>query len=316
MTLVSDVGLVIHYLSWFVSIASMFVAGIYLRPTDLKLALRRYKLITKAILANALIIPLIGLALFFTVPMSAAVSSAFLLVTFSFGVPLSVNFLKVLRADVPFVTVLVFVLALTTSITMPLLLDLFLPVSFSIARSFFIVLLYIIVFQLAPLLVGLAAGNSQFIRSKLLRPLALVVLGSSAALFSLIGLVAIVGIALNWSTVLRIAGNGGGPISLIVILTIASLGVGWILGGPVLIDREVLAVNSALRNYPIGLLIATSVFSNNVIALAVAVFAAVMLLTVFVFSRIISRTLKFIHGHSSQIKATDQPASGKFDQKT
>jgi hypothetical protein len=88
------------------------------------------------------------------------------------------------------------------------------------------------------------------------------------------------------------AGRGVGPAGLMAVLTVTSLGVGWVLGGPKLIDREVLAVNSALRNYPIGILIATSVFSNNIIALSVVVFAAVEVLTVFVFSRIIPRFLK------------------------
>jgi predicted Na+-dependent transporter len=313
--LASVIFLVIHYLSWYVSIASMFVAGLYLKPRDLKLALQRYKLITKAILANALIIPLIGLALYFTVPMPPNVATAFLLVTFSFGVPLSVNFAKGLRADIPFVTVLLFVLALTTSVTMPVLLDLFLPVSFSIARSFLIVLLYIVIFQLAPLLFGLAFGNSQVIRRTVLRPLGLVTLAATIALFSLVVFVAIAGIVLNWNTVVMVAGRGLGPAGLVAVLTASSLGVGWLLGGPILIDREVLAINSALRNYPIGLLIATSIFSNNIVALAVVVFAAVMVFTVFVFSRIISRILRLTRAQRPPISATEAGASGGASQK-
>jgi BASS family bile acid:Na+ symporter len=257
----------------------MFVAGLYLKPRELRGAFKEYKLILRAVLANAVIIPLFGLALYKLVPLPASEATGFLLVIFSFGLPLAVNFAKSVRGDIPIVTVTIFALALVSSITMPLLLQFFLPDRFSIAKSFFFVLLFIILFQLAPLIAGLAVSESQFVRKILLRPLALI---TGTVGIVLLGLVVIVGLAV-------ISVIGVLPPVLVFILTLFSLGVGWILGGPALINRKVLAINSALRNFPVGLLMATSIFSDTEIAASVAVFAAIMILTVLVFTRLVSR---------------------------
>ncbi|MFI5419497.1 MAG: hypothetical protein ACHQ1H_00870 [Nitrososphaerales archaeon] len=140
-------------------------------------------------------------------------------------------------------------------------------------------MLFIILFQLAPLIAGVAVAESQIVRKIILRPLALI---TGAAGVVLIGLVVIIGLAV-------ISVIGVVPPALVFILTLFSLGVGWILGGPTLINRKVLAINSALRNFPVGLLMATSIFSDTEIAASVAVFAAIMILTVLVFTRLVSR---------------------------
>ncbi|MFI5419809.1 MAG: bile acid:sodium symporter family protein [Nitrososphaerales archaeon] len=274
-----EVAIIVRYLSWFVLAGSMFVAGLYLKPRELRGAFKEYKLILRAVLANAVIIPLFGLALYKMIPLPASEATGFLLVVFSFGLPLAVNFAKSVRADIPIVTVTIFALALISSITMPLLLQLFLPGRFSISKSFFFVLLFIILFQLAPLIAGVVVSESQIVRKILLRPLALI---TGAAGIALLGLVIVVGLA-----VISIIG----PVApaVVFILTLFSLGVGWILGGPALINRKVLAINSGLRNFPVGLLMATSIFSDTEIAASVAVFAAIMILTVLVFTRLVSR---------------------------
>ncbi len=273
-----DVSVVIRYLSWFLLAASMFVAGLYLRPRELGAALKQYSLLGRAVLANSVVVPLIGLGLYFITPMSADIGVAFLLVTFSFGVPLAVNFIKTIRADVPFATVLVFALAAVTSITMPILLYFFLPVSFSVVKSFLAIILFVTLFQLLPLILGLALGDSQTVRRKILRPLAII---TAACGIFLIGLVIIIGLAL-------IAFVGIWPILAMITLTLVSLGVGWVFGGPKLINREVLAINTALRNFPICFLLATTIFIDTKTEVGIAIFASIMLLSVFGFSRLIS----------------------------
>jgi BASS family bile acid:Na+ symporter len=274
-----DAGEVVRYLSWFVLAASMFVAGLYLKPNELRMALKQYRLLGRALLANAVIMPLIGLGLYFITPMPPSIGTAFLLVIFSFGIPLAANFTKSMRADVSFVTVLIFGLALVSSITMPLFLDLFLPATFSIARSFVFVLLFITLFQLVPLLIGLVFGDSQTIRRLLLRPLAILTAGAAILLIGIVVLIGFVGIAYV----------GVWPPLAMFVLTLASLGIGWIFGGPTLTNRKVLAVNTALRNFPVGFLMATSIFSDNRIAIGMAIFSMMMILMVFAFSRLISR---------------------------
>jgi bile acid:Na+ symporter, BASS family len=275
----------------------MFVAGLYLKPNDLRLAIQRRSLIIKAIVANAIVIPLIGLGLYSITPMSPQVGVAFLTVTFSFGVPLVLSFVKGFRANIPFVTVLVFVLAIATSITMPVLLRLILPTDFSVLRTFLVTLAFIVFFQLVPLVVGLALGDSEKVRHYTLRPLGII---TTVAGFIIIGLVVVVGLAL-------ISRVGVWPVISMIILTLSALAVGWLFGGPRLVDRKVLAVNSSLRNFPIGLLLATSVFSNMTDGIGVAIFAAIMIVTVFIFSRLAMR----IRERSGQA-ATDQ--SSKADE--
>ena len=100
----------------------MSYTGLYLKPHELRGAMKEYKLIGLAVLANAVIIPLFGLALYELVPLPPSEATGFLLVIFSFGLPLAVNFAKSVRGDVAIVTVTIFALALVSSFTMPLLL--------------------------------------------------------------------------------------------------------------------------------------------------------------------------------------------------
>lgn len=296
----SEIAEVIRYLSWFILASSMFVAGLYLEPQDLRMALTRRRLLAKAVLANALIIPLIGLGLYSITPMPPAIGIAFLTVTFSFGVPLVLNFVRSFRPNIPFVTVLIFVLALSTSITMPIMLRLVLPVDFSALRTFLVALSFIVIFQLVPLMIGLGLGESQRVRRYVLRPLAALTSGAGIFLITLIVFIGLAGIP-------RI---GVLPITSMVILTLSSLGIGWLFGGPQLIDRKVLAANSALRNFPIGLLLATSIFSSMSDAIGVALFAAIMILTVLVFSRFIARFApKQVQPHSDLPSKTEQRQS-------
>ena len=147
-------------------------------------------------------------------------AAGFLLIIFSFGLPLAANFAKSVRADVPLVTVTIFALALVSSFTMPLLLDTRFARKLSIARSFLEVILFVTVFRSVPLILGLVLGESQFVRKNLLRPLALITVIAGVIL---IGLIVVVGLA-------AISIVGIVPPLAILMLTLLSLAIGWVLG--------------------------------------------------------------------------------------
>jgi BASS family bile acid:Na+ symporter len=61
-----------------------------------------------------------------------------------------------------------------------------------------------------------------------------------------------------------------------LILIVGGLIIGWLFGGPSEVTRQVLAVNTSMRNVGLCLVIATRAFSTPDVEVAVLAFAALM----------------------------------------
>jgi BASS family bile acid:Na+ symporter len=61
-------------------------------------------------------------------------------------------------------------------------------------------------------------------------------------------------------------------------LLIVSWAVGWLVGGPALVIRKVMAVTSSLRNFGVGLVIAAGTFPGTPAVTAVITYGLVSLL--------------------------------------
>jgi BASS family bile acid:Na+ symporter len=62
-----------------------------------------------------------------------------------------------------------------------------------------------------------------------------------------------------------------------LILLAASWTTGWILGGPAADSRKALAVTTSLRNFGVGLVIATSAFANTPAVTAIVAYGIISL---------------------------------------
>jgi BASS family bile acid:Na+ symporter len=77
------------------------------------------------------------------------------------------------------------------------------------------------------------------------------------------------------STAMKLMGTYG--IEAIVVLIVGSWVVGWLLGGPEIRNRKVLAISSSIRNVGVCLPIASNYFSGTDVATPMLAFSGLMI---------------------------------------
>lgn len=247
-------------------ISVMFAMGLTLTMTQIKQQLKRVGLMSKALLANIIIVPLAAAILLSLSDQPDAVVVAIVLVACAPGyAPMLTAYSK---GDLAFTAVLMFVLAVVSVITLPLTATLILSsLGGSINMDPMSVIGTLVTLQLIPLLLGMLINSfrDQF-ASKLV------------PVFSTIARIAVI-IALGSILVLffdQITGTIWSALILMVVLALVALFSGYLLGGPGGDTKRTLALNTVVRNLGLALLIASSQFSGMGAEIVVIAFAFVM----------------------------------------
>jgi BASS family bile acid:Na+ symporter len=235
------------------------MVSIGLRVTFAEIAgvARNWQLIARAVSANYLFVPAVAIALLILFDASPMVAAAFLILAVCPGAPFGPPIAGIARANVPMAVGLMVILAGSSAIVSPLLLQMLLPwVAGGEAVRIDLVgmLVALLVTQLLPLLVGLLVKHRRpQLADRLLSP------------FELVGKVLNLGVAaliltsqFHMLTEIRVRGFAG-----MLILLAASLVIGWLAGGSGSDDRRTLALTTALRNVGLGLVIVTANFSGT-----------------------------------------------------
>lgn len=241
-------------------------------------------LLARAVIANFIIIPILGVLLARAFALSGDIAIGFLLMAIAPGVPFVMAQVKQRGGDPEFAAALALLLPLLSLITIPLTAALVLPADAEAKLPIARFMVTLVLFQLLPLIAGV------FIRvylpalaEKLARPLQLVFL-LSALLF--IGLL---------STKLAHAFTsiyGSRMIYASLALTLASMGVGWLMGGPLRANRRTLGIGTTLHNIGLCALITTSEFARTDAVAAVIVYFVVQFVVTTGFGIYFKRTAK------------------------
>ena len=88
---------------------------------------------------------------------------------------------------------------------------------------------------------------------------------------------------------IKLMGTNG--IAAIVLLIFGSWIVGWLLGGPEIRNRKVLAISSSMRNIGVCLPIASNYFAGTDVAIPILAFSGIMIPMNMVFSVVAGRML-------------------------
>jgi bile acid:Na+ symporter, BASS family len=235
------------------------MVSIGLRVTFAEIAgiARNRQLIARAVSANYLFVPAVAIALLILFDASPMVAAGFLILAVCPGAPFGPPIAGIARANVPMAVGLMVILAGSSAIVSPLLLQMLLPwVAGGEAVRIDLVgmLVALLVTQLLPLLLGLLVKHRRpRLADRLLSP------------FELVGKVLNLGVAaliltsqFHMLTEIRVRGFAG-----MLILLAASLVIGWLAGGSGNDDRRTLALTTALRNVGLGLVIVTANFSGT-----------------------------------------------------
>ena len=259
-------------------VSSMLAVGLNLTVGEILLPLRNRRLVTLALLANFVLMPLATLAIARLLQLDQPLSSALLLLGTAAGAPFLPKLAAVAKGRMAFaVGLMVMLMALTVGympLVLPLLLEGVSVDATKIARSLVFLMLF-------PLAVGLGVkANYPAVAAKVAPLLNKV---SSISLALLIVLL----LATNIRNIADMFGSRGVLARSIFLLV--SFGTGWLLGGPGPDTRSVLALGSAQRNIAAALVVGGQNFDDPKVVVMVAVVAIVGLLVLMPLARAVAR---------------------------
>jgi BASS family bile acid:Na+ symporter len=248
-------------------VSSMLAVGLSLTIGQIIVPLRNKRLVLLALLANFVLMPIGALAIARLLRLDQPLGIALLLLGAAAGAPFLPKLAGIAKGNLAFAVGLMVLLMVLTVAYMPLVLPLLLegvsvdPVN--IARS-------LLLLMLLPLAAGLAV-NAWFGSSaaKMRAPLNRI---SSLSLALLIVLLLVT----NVQNVINLFGTRG--ILASILFLIGGAGVGWLLGGPGLGTKGVLALGTAQRNIAAALVVGGKNFDDPKVLVMVVVVAVVGLL--------------------------------------
>ena len=238
-------------------IEMMALIGLRVTFADLGRVARNWRLVGRAAVANYVLVPAVAVGLLVWFEANPMVAAGFLILAVCPGAPFGPPFAGIARANVPVAVGLMVILAGSSAVISPLLLQLLLPwISGGEAPRIDLpgMLGALLITQLLPLLCGLLTRHwrPQF-ADRLLDPLELV---SKILNLSVAGL--ILATQFPMLVEIRLWGFVG-----MLILLVASLVIGWLAGGAEREIRKTMALTTALRNVGVGLVIVTANFSGT-----------------------------------------------------
>ena len=257
-------------------VVSMLAVGSSLTVGQIVAPLRNGKLVFFALLANFVLMPAAALAIAKLLRLDEPLGIALLLLGVAAGAPFLPKLAGIAKGNLAFAVGLMVLLMVLTVAYMPLVLPLLLQgVSvdpMKIARS-------LLLLMLLPLGVGLAL-NARFgsIAERIRVPLNQI---STLSLVLLIGLLLVT----NIQNVVALFGTRGIFASILFLL--AGAGIGWLLGGPGLGTKGVLALGTAQRNIAAALVVGGKDFDDPKVLVMIVVVAVVGLLILMPLARVL-----------------------------
>jgi bile acid:Na+ symporter, BASS family len=242
-------------------IALTFGAGLQVNRPHLMAILKNYGLLGRALLANVIIVPLLGVIFARLFRLSAPVATGYLLMAIAPGVPFVLASVRKRGGRLGLAVALAIILPLVSIVTVPLTARFVLPVEAQAELPLGHFIVTLLLFQLVPLLLGMVVGE-RFPRATpdLGRFMQILFFLAVIVLFALLAKKLVHDVASVYGS------NGMWAMLCLVLL---SLGTGWVLGGPAREDRRILGIGTALRNIGLAAVISTSSFHDSLIAASV-----------------------------------------------
>lgn len=241
-----------------------------------------------ALLANLVIVPILGFVLVRLFDLRPEIRIGLMMLAVSPGGLFALQFARVSKGNRVFAVALLIILSVLAILITPVLAYWFFhkggPVGAPLA---WLVVLFLLLIA-GPLLLGRALQ----IRFPEVAPK----LGRRLGLFSIAVFITAALVSGRFKTpALEVIGTDG--IVTIAVLTVVCWAVGWILGGPEIKNRKVLAISTAMRNFGVCVPLANHYFSGNegVIATILA-YSAISIPMNMVFALVTGKMLRDLPG--------------------
>jgi len=263
---------VLDTMEWFVLslffVTTMAGIGLQVNLRDLSAMVQRKGLLVRSLLVNFLVIPALGLAATWLVPMTPTSADAILMLACAPGGLSAIQFTSKRKDVLAFAGQTAFLLTALSIFLSPALMSLLrptdLPLNVPYAKSFLLIVVYLVV----------PMGLGVFFRERRERQADR--LGRFVAVIGTVAFVVFVIMTLSTRQA-AMAALGNGEVEAMLGFIVATMIVGWLAGGPQLETREVLASASSMRNVALCLMIVTRSFPDSGVELPLVACSALMI---------------------------------------
>ncbi len=257
----------IPLLNFFVAVV-MFSIGLRVTGGQLLGVLRNRALVLRTLVANCLFIPALGFLLVNIFPLAPDASIGILLLAAIPGTPIALQFTRKATSRLAFGAAMIFALSLVSVAIAPLMIEVLPQIAKRSDRPIRQLLSDIALYIGLPLCAGLwAARRAPRFAPRLVTPLNI--------LASIVFLMLMFETRLIRSQAFD-AIKGGGAILAMVILLIASMTIGWFVGGPDPESRRVIATTTSMRSVIVVIYVARSCFPGTNVFMVPVVYLSLM----------------------------------------
>jgi BASS family bile acid:Na+ symporter len=250
-------------------VMTMLSVGMHSHVSGFRSLLAQRALLTRALVANFVVVPLVGVAFALLLPLQPHVAGALVLLACTPGGVSAIQFTTQVKGGETLAGGTVFLLSLLAVFLSPLILWLVLGrvgVRIPYGGSLLALLLYMVV----PILVGmLVLDKAPGAAAKLSKPLAL------AGIAAFIAFMVVTG-SKRQAAVGEIGWAAAGSMLLFIAVSMA---VGWFLGGPAHDSRQILATATSMRNAALCLAIVESTSPDHAVLVPLVAFSLLMVPT-------------------------------------
>ena len=270
----------INLLSYLFVVLYMFSVPLESTHGEIIANFKNFNLMGRALVANFVIIPILGfmIARLFDLPPDFRIG--FLLLAMAPGGLLALQFARISNGNRVFAVALLFVFCLLAILLTPAVVLLFFHSEGAGKSPFAWLILMLFLLIVVPALVGRALQN--------LIPQHAPKLGLWLGRLSIVIFIIAAVMAGRYKTpAIKLMGTNG--IEAIVLLIMGSWVIGWLMGGPEIRNRKVLAISSSMRNAGVCLPIASSYFAGTEVAIPILAFSGIMIPMNMVFALVAGR---------------------------
>lgn len=246
-------------------ISAMVSIGVAVTHREILATLRNRKLMARVLLANAILVPILGLILVRVIHLSTDTTIAVLLLAAAPGGYSAIQFTIKAKGELAFAVAVLFLLSIVGIFLTLLMMNVMLPKEALKGLPRLRLIGFVVLFLVLPLLVGFA-----------IRHVAPPVAG---VLYKPMNLISFISFVMATLLSMSIKGEatrtiGVAGVAAMLILILGSMVIGWWLGGPEKGKRFVLASTTSMRNVALCLMIAIGSFPERTVDVAVLAFFA------------------------------------------
>lgn len=271
------------YAILFFVVTSIAAMGLDLTVREIIEPWKKKGLLSISLIANFVVVPLFALLIMKIVPLDIDLATGLIIVAAAAGAPSLPKAMGIIKGNVAYAVGLTMILILATIVYMPIMLP-YLIEGVSVDQTG--TALYLVIFMLIPLVVAMAVRKLAPAVARRLYPVI-----NRASDLSIIAVLLIYSTALFTSDFSIRAGAllGLEGIIVAVLFILGSFLIGYLMGGPDLQNREVLAFGTGFRNVSAALVVISANFEDPQILFMVLVIAIFGIVFMMIFGGILYR---------------------------